>query len=150
MHAPGALGKCCLCLPLGLLLLAFWYFLAWRGCPLLSTGKAVRCFFGKETLLINGTGVNWISGPEIYLTVRQILCHCFEKTQLHCWICLSVKEGLRPYEGLAWPFSTRNMHSFSSSSSGKSHPDIAGCFLLHAEIQLSLVCFSTSNQPVQL
>lgn len=52
-----------------------------------SQERAAR-FFGKETLLISGTVVNWILGPEIHLMLRQILCHCFEKTQLHCWRCL--------------------------------------------------------------
>lgn len=58
---------------------------------------------------------------------------------------LAVREGLRPYEGLARPFSTRNMHSPSFSCSGKNHPETAGCFLLHAEIWLSFVCISLSN-----
>lgn len=53
------------------------------------------------------------------------------------------EEGLRPYEELAGVFSTRNVHSPTSSCSSENHSGTAGCLLSCAELWLSLVrmCF---------
>lgn len=60
-HKRQVLGGSAVCAwPSALLPLASGYLLALGGCSLLPVSRenAVRWFFGKETLLVNGTGVH--------------------------------------------------------------------------------------------